>query len=521
MNDFNQILTQSGEVGFVSEVIGPIVYVEGLPGAHLQEVIIFEDKSQGQVFSLSKNRVEVLSFSEKPIKVGSKAARTGKFIEVPVGLELLGNIIDPFGNSFDNHNIFKKPEAKRSLNTPPPGIVKRKTIKKYFETGVSMVDLMVPLGYGQRELVIGDRKTGKTDFLLQTIVYAAKKGIVTIYAAIGKNKIDIKRAWEYFEANGVAKNTIIVASSSEDAPGMVYLTPYSGMSIAEYFRDQGKDVLLVMDDLTTHAKFYREISLISKRFPGRDSYPGDMFYVHSRLLERGGNFQTEKGESSITVLPVVETLQGDLSGYIQTNIMSMTDGHIYFDSGLFTAGRRPSVNPFLSVTRVGRQTQSDSSRSISRELLSFLTLYDKMQNIVHFGSELTANVLTILSTGDKILQLFDQQVDSVIPPNVQAVTLSLLWGDDFKQLEIAKLIYYKDKISERYQTDPQYKKMIDDLVETSTNFNQILGKIRQNPAQIGIEIPKQSPITQAPTQTAPAAANSTNSPSTNDQTKSK
>lgn len=506
-NTFEQLLAQTAEVGFVSEVIGPIAYVEGLPGVHFQELVVFEDGSYGQVFSLSKKRVEILSFVKKPLKVGIRVARTGRFVEIPTGNEVLGQIIDPFGGSFDNNTLFKKPEKSRALNTAPPGISKRKTIKRYFETGVSIVDLMVPLGYGQRELVIGDRKTGKTDFLLQTIVYAAKQGIVCIYAAVGKNKIDIKRAHDYFKANGVASNTIILASASEDAPGIIFLTPYSGMSLAEYFKDQGRDVLLVLDDLTTHAKYYREISLISKRFPGRDSYPGDMFYMHARLLERAGNFISEKGEVSITCMPVVETLQGDLSGFIQTNIMSMTDGHIYFDSGLFTAGRRPSVNPFLSVTRVGRQTQSDSERSISRELLSFLTLYDKMQNVVHFGSELTANVLTILNTGDKILELFDQQTNSVIPVNVQAVTLSLLWGDDFKQLEIAKLIYYKNKIADTYQKDTNYKAMIDDLVVSSTSFNQILDKIRKDPGKIGIEIPKQSATSQQsavnPTNSAP------------------
>lgn len=507
MDEFNKNLTESGEVGFVSEVIGPIAYVEGLPGVHLQELVYFEDGSVGRVFSLYDKRVEVLTFSNKPVKVGLKVAKSGKPIEIPVGSELLGQIIDPFGSSYDNHKLFKKPQEIRSLNTPPPGIMKRKTIKKYFETGVCLVDLMVPLGYGQRELVIGDRKTGKTDFLLQTVVYAAKQGLVCIYAAIGKNRIDIKRAWEYFVANGVDKNIILIAAASEDPAGINFLTPYSGMTIAEYFRDKGRDVLLVLDDLSTHAKFYREISLISKRFPGRDSYPGDMFYIHARLLERAGNFEGEKGDVSITCLPVVETLQGDLSGYIQTNIMSMTDGHIYFDSGLFTAGRRPSVNPFLSVTRVGRQTQSDSARSISRELLSFLTLYDKMQNVVHFGSELTANVLTILATGDKILQLFDQPTDMVVPPNAQAITLSLLWGDDFKKIEISKLIYYKNKIAQLYQTDVNYKKMIDDLVLSSNSFNQILDKIRQNLEKIGVETPKQSEASQAPVANTPNDTN--------------
>ncbi|HVZ11974.1 MAG TPA: hypothetical protein VG965_03000 [Patescibacteria group bacterium] len=491
MDDFQKSLKEIGEVGFVKEVTGAIAFVTGLPQVRPDELVIFENGEIGQVFTLKPDAVEVLTFSKTPILVGTKVARSGRQFEVPVGEELLSNVIDPFGNSFENHKLFKKPGQMRPIHSAPPGIKSRKSIKRYFETGVSIVDLMVPLGRGQRELVIGDRKTGKSNFLLQTMVFAAKQGDICIYAAIGKNKIDIKRTEEYFIKNGVINRVIIIASSSQDQPEIIHLTPYSAMTIAEYFRDQGHDVLLVLDDLSTHAKFYREISLIGRRFPGRDSYPGDMFYMHARLLERAGNFATEKGDVSITCLPVVETLQGDLSGFIQTNIMSMTDGHIYFDSNLFSQGRRPSVNPFLSVTRVGHQTQSDSKRSISRELLTFLTLFDKMQNIVHFGSELSENVKIVLETGGKILELFDQESDKVIPVNVQSIALSLLWGDDFKSMEISKLTYYKEKISEQYQSDSNYKQMVDEIVNKSNSFNEMLSKVRENSDRFNVNLPKQ------------------------------
>ncbi len=515
MKDFETHLSKTSEVGFVREVVGSIAYVSGLPTVRPDEFVIFESGGLGQVFSLKRDLVEVLTFFKNPIKVGSRVARTDNLFQIPVGDAFLGNVIDPFGESFDHHKAYARPKESRAVETLPPGIVSRKTIRRYFETGVSIVDLMIPLGRGQRQLVIGDRKTGKSNFLLQAAISAVKQGDICIYAAIGKNKIDIKKTEEFFAANGVLGNVIIVASASEDPPGVIYLTPFSAMTIAEYFRDQGRDVLIVLDDLTTHAKFYREISLIGKRFPGRDSYPGDIFYVHARILERAGNFIHGQGEVSITCLPVVETLQGDLSGYIQTNIMSMTDGHIYFDSNLFSQGRRPSINPFLSVTRVGRQTQSDSKRSISRELLTFLTLYDKMQNIVHFGSELNEAVRVIIDTGGKLLGLFDQDLDTVVPSNVQCIILSLLWSDDFKKIDIATLASYKQKISELYQKDPKYKQLIDETVLNSSSFNEILRKVKDNASSFQVDLP----TTQTPVQRALSNQEGANAAGTGSQDK--
>src|SRR3989344_6195922 len=384
MNNFNNLLEKTGEVGYVRMIVNEIVYADGLPSARPGELIIFENGERGKVLSLSPDSVEILAFSKKPIKVGGKIARTGSPIAIPVGTELLGKIIDSFGSSFDNTSLIQKTRDYRSIEVTPLGIMSRRKIIRQLETGVGIVDIMLPIGHGQRQLVIGDRKTGKTNFLLQTIVSAARAGNICIYTAIGKKKIDIKKVEEYFIENKVNDKVIIIASTSQDPAGNIFITPYSAMTIAEYFRDRGQNTLLILDDLSTHAKFYREISLLANKFPGRNSYPGDIFSLKSKLLERSGNFLVNNSEAAITCMPVVESSQGDFSGYIQTNIMSMTDGHIYFDNNLFTEGRRPAVNPFLSVTRVGRQTQTELERTISRELISFLTLREKIENFAHF-----------------------------------------------------------------------------------------------------------------------------------------
>ena len=375
MKDLNYYLDSVQEIGYVEKTTNAIIHASGLPNAKPGEIVVFENGELGQILGLTQDLIEILIFSVTPPRTGDKVARTNQFLEIPVGTELLGNVISPLGYSLENLKNIKKPKESMQIYSNPEGILKRKTITRQLETGVSIVDLVLPIGYGQRELVIGDRKTGKTNFLLQTVITQAKKGNICVYAAIGKKMIDIKALKEFFAKNNILKNVVIVASGSEHAPGITYIVPYSAMTIAEYFRDSGKDVLLILDDLSVHAKFYREISLLGKRFPGRNSYPGDIFFRHAALLERGGNFITEKGERAITCLPVVETAQGDLSGYIQTNLMSMTDGHLYFDSDMFTKGQRPAINPFLSVTRVGRQTQTPVQRQINREVLNFLTLF--------------------------------------------------------------------------------------------------------------------------------------------------
>lgn len=477
MDSFETYLKKTGEVGFIQRIIGDIVYADGLPGAKPQEVVVFESGGFGQIMSLSRDTIQILTFSKHRLSTGLKVARTNSTLSVPVGRQLLGNIVNPFGEAFDSHKRISVPSEKRDVNGKLQGIAKRKTVKRNLETGVSLVDIMIPIGQGQRQLVIGDRKTGKSTFLLQTMLSYAKQGNICIYAAIGKKKIDIKRIEEFLQKNKVMDKVVMVASTPQDAPGLIFLTPYSAMTIAEYFRDQGSDVLLIFDDLSTHAKFYREISLLARRFPGRNSYPADMFYKHARLLERAGNFDVNGREVSITAIPVADALQGDLSGFIQTNIMSMTDGHIFFDNSLFYEGRRPAINKFLSVTRVGFQTQTNLKRSIARELFSTLTLYNKMQNFVHFGAELSQTTRQTLSTGLKITELFDQGIGDLIPVNVQMVLLALFWGQKIQVEDTTKMYSMRSKLVSLYQSDPAYRKAIDEMVAASNTYNELLATV--------------------------------------------
>ena len=482
MKDFDFYLNSVSEIGFVEEASSAIVRVSGLPKVKTDEIVMFEGGKIGVVLSFTPQIVEALVFSKEPISHGTKVVRTNEFLKIPVGIELFGRIIDPLGNSLTETG-FKKPLTLAGINTVAGGILTRKTISRQLETGVPIVDLVMPLGFGQRELVIGDRKTGKTNFVLQTILAQVKQKHICIYAAVGKKRLDIKDAEEFFKKQGITDKVIIVAAGFDDPIGLSFLVPFSAMTISEYFRDAGYDVLLVLDDLTTHAKFYREISLLGKRFPGRNSYPGDIFYTHAKLLERAGNFVTEKGEKAITCLPVVETVQGDLSGYIQTNIMSMTDGHLYFDSNLFAKGRRPAINPFLSVTRVGRQTQSTLKRDINREILSFLTISEKMQNFTHFGAELTESTKVTLAVAEKVIQFLDQGVAITMPINLQILLFSMLWDNILQNKNVEPIGKDVNKIIDSYK-NPVLAKEIDQTINDAKSFNDLLKIMREKGDQL-------------------------------------
>lgn len=487
MKDFKYYLDSISEIGFVEKASSAIVHVSGLPKIKTDEIVIFEGGKIGIALSFTPEIVEMLVFSKDPIRHGTKVVRTNEFLKVPVGPELFGRIIDPLGNPLTAMDAYKKPLASRGINAAAGGILTRKTITRQLETGVPIVDLVMPLGFGQRELIIGDRKTGKTNFLLQAILAQVKQNHICIYAAIGKKMLDIKDAEEFFKKQGIKDKVIVVATGFDDPIGLSFLVPFSAMTISEYFRDAGYDVLIVFDDLTTHAKFYREISLLGKRFPGRNSYPGDIFYTHAKLLERAGNFITPLGEKAITCLPVVETVQGDLSGYIQTNIMSMTDGHLYFDSDLFAKGRRPAINPFLSVTRVGRQTQSTLKRDINREILSFLTISEKMQNFTHFGAELTESTKVTLAVGEKVIQFLDQGQSTTMPINLQILLFSMLWDNILQNKNVEPIGKDINKIIDQYNK-PDIGERIDEVINTAKSFNDLLKVMREKGEKLLAEL---------------------------------
>lgn len=480
METFDVYLKKTEEVGFATHVVNFLVRVDGLPTVILNELVVFETGEFGRVLTIASEFVEILLFSKPTVKVGTRATRTKEFLEVAVGDGLLGKIITPLGTALNNKKPVPALFEKRQIDISPPGIEQRQRISRPLETGATLVDLIIPLGKGQRELVIGDRKTGKTSFLVQSILTQARSGSLCVYAAIGKKVFDIKKIEELFDRTGISKSTVIVASSLQDSGGIVHVTPYVAMTIAEYFKDKGKDVLVVLDDLSTHARFYREISLLANRFPGRNSYPGDIFYTHAKLLERAGNFKTEKGEAAITCLPIAEAIQGDLTGYVQTNLMSMTDGHIFFDTELFTKGVRPAVNTFLSVTRVGRQTQTSLKRDINRELVSFLTLYDRMQRFVHFGAELSESIKQTLRTGEKILVFFKQTSYQTLDPILQVLLFSLLWIGVWQERSTDEMRHEMEKMEKAYHANPQLQEKVKADMQASTSFNGYLNTLRKD-----------------------------------------
>jgi F-type H+-transporting ATPase subunit alpha len=426
-NQFNQLLRTTGEYGIVYQVSHPIVFIEGLPTVKPREVILFETGQRAEVFAINRGKIEARIFSHEPVTVGTKVTKTNQLLSIPVGPELLGHTIDPLGDPLDPAEAFIKPKERRDLESTPVGISGRKKITKHMITGISLIDLLIPLGIGQRELIIGDRKTGKTSLILTTIKNQVSTGVIAIYAAIAKKKSDIKRLQEFFVHEKLMDKIIMVATSSYDSPSLIYETPYAAMAIAEYFKDQGINTLLVLDDLSTHAKFYRELSLLARRFPGRDSYPGDIFYVHSKLLERAGNFKhPTKGEVAITCMPVIEIVEGDLTGYVSTNVMGITDGHIYLDSNIYYQGMRPAVNIPTSVTRVGRQTVDKLTRDVNKNLTAFLADYERLQNLSHFGQELTDDVKKSLKIGELVYKFFNQPYQLTVPLTVQLIILSMI-----------------------------------------------------------------------------------------------
>lgn len=477
MNEFSNYLNTIGEVGQVASLVQTIARVDGLPGARLGEMVILQSGQIGQVISLVVNSVEVLVLSSRPAQVGTRVARTGTNLEILVGEAILGCTVDALGRVLGKPLPPGVKLERQTLDKTPAGISGRRKISKFMETGVILSDTLVPLGRGQRELVLGDRKTGKTHMLLKAMLAEAKLGNVCVYAAVGKKKAEIKRVEEYFGAMGVEKNVIMVAASSQDSAGEIFLSPYTAMAIAEYFCGRGRDVLVVLDDMTTHAKFYREMALLGRRFPGRDSYPGDIFYIHSRLLERAGNFLVAGREVAITCLPVAETVQGDMTGYIQTNLMSMTDGHIYFDSDLYFTGRRPAINAFASVTRVGHQTQTRLQQEVSRATLNLLSDYDKTQSFVRFGAELGDTSRQILIMGEKMLKFFDQPANVVVPIPVQLVLWGLLWeglwdGQNMERLVVA------------YEADPVFRTTVNNLVAGSQSLSALVSALRTQSAKL-------------------------------------
>lgn len=459
--DFESHLKNTHEIGFVENVVSPVVYVRGLPGARLEEVIVFENGGIGEVTALGESLVEILSISNTELRTGLRAARTQGYMQIPVGDELLGSVINPLGESLNQARPLSGIRKTMSVNTIPLGIGNRARVSRQCFTGVAITDLLLPVGKGQRTLVIGDQKTGKSWLLMRSVLSQVEEGSVGIYAVIGKNSTATKEIQRTLIRMGIAKNVVLVVSGPNDSAGMRLLTPYAAMAIAEHFRDEGRDVFLVLDDLTTHAKIYREVALLARRYPGRNAYPGDIFHMQARLLERAGNFMIKGREVAITCLPVAETVGGDLTSYIPNNLMSMTDGHLLFDRGRFQEGRRPAIDPFLSVTRVGLQTQSPVRFEAGRKLLSFLRSVQTLHSFSGFGAEMGEHIKRSLAKEDRILQFLDDTSYSGIAPNLQMLLFGIAWGDQWKEKQLSEVKSGFEKLIALYQKDSGFRSEVD------------------------------------------------------------
>ena len=398
-------MTETGKVILVGD---GIARVYGLSNCMANELLEFDDGSFGMAQNLEEEAVSVAVLSNKNnIREGSSVKRTGKVLSVPVGEKLLGRVVNALGEPIDGKGPIQY-SATRPIESEAPGIIERKSVSVPLQTGIKAIDSMIPIGRGQRELIIGDRQTGKTEIAIDTIINQKETGVICIYVAIGQKSTSVAQLANELNKNGAMGYTIIVSASASESAPLQYIAPYSGCAMAEYFREQGKDVLIIYDDLSKHAVAYRALSLLIRRPPGREAYPGDVFYLHSRLLERAACVADEYGGGSITALPIIETQSGDVSAYIPTNVISITDGQIFLETELFHSGIMPAINPGISVSRVGGSAQLKGMKKVSGELKLLYSQYRELQSFAQFGSDLDADTKARLALGERIVEVLKQ-----------------------------------------------------------------------------------------------------------------
>jgi F-type H+-transporting ATPase subunit alpha len=413
------------EVGRVLEAGNGIALVDGLPGVMAEEMVVFPDDVYGMALNLHRNNVGVVILGDYAgIEQGDLVRRTGRVLEVPVGENLLGRIVNPLGRPLDGRGTIRTDET-RQVEVEAPGIVDREPVSRPLQTGLKTVDAMTAIGRGQRELIIGDRQTGKTTVAVDAILNQARGDVACIYVAIGQKMSTVAVIVDVLERAGVLDNTIVVAATASDSAPQQYIAPFAGCAMAEWFRDQGRDALIVYDDLTKHAVAYREMSLLLRRPPGREAFPGDIFYLHSRLLERAAKLHPGRGGGSLTALPIAETQQGDYSAYIPTNLVSITDGQIYLESGLFHQGFRPAMNVGLSVSRVGGKAQLKAMKKVAARLRIDLAQYREVASFAQLTSDLDRATLAQLHRGERLAEVLKQAPHSPMPVERQ---VCILWA---------------------------------------------------------------------------------------------
>ena len=434
------------ETGTVTMVGDGIARAAGLDNCMAGELVQFESGTYGMAQNLEENSVSiVLLGDDEGIKEGSTIKRTGKVVSVPVGEGMIGRVVNALGQPIDGKGPIEAADY-RAIESPAPGILERQPVKQPLQTGIKAIDSMIPIGRGQRELIIGDRQTGKTVIATDTIINQKGKDVLCIYVAIGQKRSTVATLVENLEKNGaMAYTTVVCATASELSP-LQYIAPYAGCAMGEYFMNKGKHVLIIYDDLSKHAVAYRALSLLIRRPPGREAYPGDVFYLHSRLLERAAKLSDAKGGGSLTALPIIETQAGDVSAYIPTNVISITDGQIFLETELFHAGIRPAVNPGISVSRVGGNAQIKAMKKVAGTLKLIYSQYRELQGFAQFGSDLDADTKARLAQGERIVEVLKQDRNSPVAVEKQVAILYATIHGYLKEVVVPDIAEYERRL---------------------------------------------------------------------------
>lgn len=450
-------------VGTVVSVGDGICHIHGLEDCMSGEMLEFDGGVYGMAQNLEEDLVgAVLLGSDQNIREGDTVKRTGRIVEVPVGEAMLGRVVDALGMPIDGKGPIATTET-RPIECPAPGIIERTPVNVPLQTGIKAIDSMIPIGRGQRELIIGDRQTGKTAICLDTIINQKDTGVICIYVAIGQKRSTVAQVAETLAANGAMDYSIIVAATASESAPLQYIAPYSGCSIGEYFMHKGKDVLVIYDDLSKHAVAYRALSLLLHRPPGREAYPGDVFYLHSRLLERAANIQNG---GSLTALPIIETQAGDVSAYIPTNVISITDGQIFLETELFNMGIRPAVNPGISVSRVGGNAQIKAMKKVSGTLKLAYSQYRELQAFSQFGSDLDADTKARLAQGERIVEVLKQPQNSPITVEKQVVIIYAVINKYLIDVPVDQIAEFQNELFAYLETE--HSDILDSIRETKS-----------------------------------------------------
>ena len=444
---------QQNETGTILMVGDGIARASGLVNCMAGELLEFEDGNFGMAQNLEENSVSIVIFgSDENIGEGQTVKRTGKVVSVPVGEAMIGRVVNALGQPIDGAGPIDTKEF-RPVETKAPGICERRSVYQPLQTGIKAIDSMIPIGRGQRELIIGDRQTGKTTIATDTIINQKGKDVICIYVAIGQKRSTVASLVENLTRNGAMDYTIVVAATASESSPMQYIAPYSGCAMGEYFMNKGKDVLIIYDDLSKHAVAYRALSLLIRRPPGREAYPGDVFYLHSRLLERAAKLDDEHGGGSLTALPIIETQAGDVSAYIPTNVISITDGQIFLETELFHSGIMPAVNPGISVSRVGGDAQIKAMKKVAGTLKLIYSQYRELQSFAQFGSDLDADTKARLEQGARIVEVLKQSQNAPVPVEKQVAILYAVTKGILEKVKVEDVNAYEMGLYTYLDTD--------------------------------------------------------------------